>query len=120
MKNQLLSFAAAATMLLYSTTIFISCSSHRNENEKFEQEEEEGEEENERGAGADKQLSSWFQAKAYPNPANLTQKYMAGWEQEQELKNNSPFGNAANRTETIGNWTAFGPKVFGGRVLSLA
>lgn len=70
-------------------------------------------------SGADKQLNSWFWEKAYPNPTSLTGKYLKAWQEYQEIKQNNPF-IGAHRVEDLGSWTAWGPKVFGGRVLSLA
>lgn len=116
MKNRFLIFAIAASMLFYSSAFLTSCSSHKSKNEEYEQEEGEEEEEN----GADKQLSSWFQAKGYPNASNMTAKYAAAWEEFIELKKNKPFDHGHYRTEGMGNWTHVGPKAFGGRILSLA
>ncbi len=115
MKNQFLIFAVSAFIMLYSSAFLTSCSSHGSKNEEFKNEEEE-EEEN----GADKQLSSWFQAKGYPDASNMTGKYSAAWQEFQELKKNSPFNHGHYRTEGMGNWTHVGPKAFGGRILSLA
>lgn len=115
MKNRFLIFAAAAMILFSSSVLFSSCSSHEKENEEYEKEEEE-EEEN----GADKQLSSWFQAKGYPDATNMTSKYESAWNEFIELKKNSPFNHGHNRTESMGDWTHVGPKAFGGRILSLA
>jgi hypothetical protein len=69
--------------------------------------------------GADKQLDSWFQQKGYPNPGNLSAKYQHAWEEYMLLKKNSPSGKAS-RPANIAAWVPVGPKVFGGRVLSLA
>lgn len=70
-------------------------------------------------SGADKQLNGWFWEKGYPNPTSLTGKYLKAWQEYQEIKQNNPF-IGAHRVEDLGSWTAWGPKVFGGRVLSLA
>jgi len=115
MKNRFLIFAVAAMALFSSSVLFSSCSSHEKENEEYEKEEEE-EEEN----GADKQLSSWFQAKGYPDATNMTGKYESAWNEFIELKKNSPFNHGHYRTESMGDWTHVGPKAFGGRILSLA
>jgi hypothetical protein len=68
--------------------------------------------------GADKQLDNWFWQKGYPNPQNLSLKYQQGWQEYLDLKNNAP-ANLSRGTNAV-DWTAIGPKVFGGRVLSLA
>lgn len=83
------------------------------ENEEHEEEEEELQ------SGAGKQLSMWFQAKAYPNPENLSAKYQAAWEQYLEIKKRTdPKHN--NRIEAA-NWTSLGDvSTIGGRVLCLA
>jgi hypothetical protein len=80
-----------------------------NETEKEEQETD----------GANAQLDNWFGQKGYPNPDNLTQKYQRAWEQYLDLKNNVP-NDAMARNMNAANWVSVGPKVFGGRVLSLA
>lgn len=74
------------------------------------------------GSGADKSLNSWWLSKAYPDPTNITGKYLRGWEQAKEIKRNTDllFNRNNSRTTGFGTWTAFGPKVFGGRILSLA
>src|SRR5690348_2193579 len=51
--------------------------------EEYEAEEEE--EENE-GSVA-KQFSYLFQARAYPDPYNISDKYLRGWEQAEALRN---------------------------------
>lgn len=109
MKNQAVRLVFAAAVL--AAFLFSACqhSSEPKEKKRF------------RLSAADKQLSNWYWQKAYPDPSNLSGKYLAAWEQFQELKKNSPFNNQlAMRTTSTANWTAIGPKVFGGRMLSLA
>ncbi|MGB3008272.1 MAG: hypothetical protein WBC06_17285, partial [Chitinophagaceae bacterium] len=68
--------------------------------------------------GVDKQLNLWFQARAYPDPNFLNEKYQRGWEQFQQFKN-----NVQNRLEqtTSANWTSIGPSTsIGGRILCVA
>ncbi|MGB3153365.1 MAG: hypothetical protein WBB06_02120, partial [Chitinophagaceae bacterium] len=120
MKNKFLQIAVSAAILMNACLWAPSCSSvkHKDENQE---EEREGEEEDEKEeTGADKQLSSWFWGKAYPDPTNLTQKYQNAWEQFQEIKKNSLTGKVYNRVEALGSWTHVGPKAYGGRILSLA
>lgn len=90
------------------------------ENEQYaEQESEEGEEweEEEEEAGADKQLSMWYQGRAYPNAGHLNSKYQRAWEQVKNAKEQSRLVNATNRGNSIANWTSLGPSVDGlGRI----
>ena len=69
--------------------------------------------------GADGQLDNWFWQKGYPHPEDLTKKYQQAWSQFLDLQNNVP-DQTANRSLNTANWVSVGPKVFGGRVLSLA
>jgi hypothetical protein len=69
--------------------------------------------------GADKQLDSWFQQKGYPNPGNISAKYQHAWEMYNKLKENVPASQSARALNTAA-WVSVGPKIFGGRVLSLA
>lgn len=73
-------------------------------------------------SGADKQLASWFWEKGYPNPANISKKYQESWKEYLAIKANTQqlINSGQVRTEGMGNWTDVGPKVFGGRILSLA
>ncbi len=124
MKNRMLSLGLILLAMLFATVYLTSCGlrneriNETEETEKEEEKEEENEEEEENGA--DKQLSSWFQSKGYPDASNLTQKYAAAWEEFQELKKRSPFQQYASRLQGMGNWTHVGPKAFGGRFLCIA
>lgn len=125
MKNKFLNIALLAIILMSGTLSITSCS-ERKENEKEEKEKygrerenEEGEEEEEEESGADKELTSWFWAKGYPDATNMNGKYQQAWEQYLEIKNNTPR-EVASRIENLGSWTFTGPKVFGGRILCLA
>ncbi|HEY6062938.1 MAG TPA: hypothetical protein VIV35_04985, partial [Chitinophagaceae bacterium] len=88
--------------------------------EQYKEEREEKEEE----SGVDKQLSMWFQSKAYPNPYNLDAKYQRAWEQVVRIKKerNSTY----NRNQSFSNWTSLGPSVdnggsiIAGRILCIA
>src|SRR4051812_24861320 len=58
--------------------------------EKISEENEEGEEKENEGAREEmqlaKQFGSWFQSRAYPDPKGINQKYWAGWEQAEALR----------------------------------
>jgi hypothetical protein len=114
--NKALSVTAAvfiiAGAIVYSGSGNFLAQTH---NEYVEAEKDEEEETD----GADKQLDNWFWQKGYPNPANLTQKYQQAWQQYLELKDRLPV-DQNSRVENTANWKAIGPKIFGGRVLSLA
>lgn len=87
----------------------------------LEREEEEEGEEDELQSGAAKQLNTWFQAKAYPNPENLSNKYQKAWIQHMEnIRRTQP----ATRIQ-VANWTSLGHCLngatrIGGRVVCLA
>lgn len=121
MKNKLLVLAAVTMMLLQGSLIITSCKTA--DRGKFENEYEEGEEgeEDELTTGADKQLAAWFWAKGYPDPTNISKKYQEGWQQHLALQANTDkiLGYYMARTEAMGNWIDIGPKVFGGRILTL-
>lgn len=74
------------------------------------------EDEEEQFSGADRQLASWFQARAYPDPENLNQKYAAAWEQFQQFRNNRAVSGPL--PVATASWTGIGPDVsIGGRIL---
>ncbi len=86
------------------------------EEEKVEEEQEEEE------SGADKQLSMWYQGRAYPNPYFLNDKYQRAWDQVKKIKQQSQLYNRGN---SFSNWTSLGPSVdglgrIGGRVKCIA
>ena len=103
-------------------------------NEEYENEEEENESE----SGAGQQLAMWWWSRAYPDPTDITGKYQEGWRQAEALKKNTAAlfkrpvltriqgidgiqgTSGVQGTSALGNWTAFGPKVFGGRILALS
>ncbi len=88
---------------------------HSFENEN-EQEEYENEEEKE--AGVDKQMFSWFTARAYPDPYYLNDKYMRAWQQAEAIRNK--YAYRKTRVES-GMWNSIGPNSgIGGRILSIA
>ena len=88
-------------------------------------ERESGYEGEEKESGADKQMSSWWWARAYPEAENINEKYYNGWQQAESLKENGPQYSGIRSGSDInlfsGNWTAIGPNQnIGGRVLSIA
>jgi hypothetical protein len=93
------------------------------ENEESE-ENEEGEEgeEKEEEAGADKQLTAWFQARAYPDPYYINDKYQRAWDQVKKIKQ---LSLANNRGNSFSNWTSLGQSSnslgkIGGRIKCIA
>ena len=113
-------FLLTSIIIAGAFQVFTSCKNlDSNKKENAIEKKSEDKKQRKRYSGVEKQLTEWFWQKGYPNPANLTGKYLNAWEQFQEIKNNTPVG-FASRLENLGNWTAFGPKVFGGRVLTLA
>jgi photosystem II stability/assembly factor-like uncharacterized protein len=82
--------------------------------EKAQEEEEE-----EKQSGAGRQLMSWFQAKGYPDPTYLTDKYQRAWQQALELK--AKTHHQPSHRMNAANWTNTGPVTgIGGRVLCVA
>jgi hypothetical protein len=83
--------------------------------------------ESERESGADKQMSSWWWSRAYPDPEYINEKFYNGWLHAREMKNprfhyqaNGPE-NSNNTNVFSGNWRAIGPdQNIGGRILSIA
>src|SRR4051812_47380264 len=72
----------------------------KDEREEFENEEEEED-------GADKQLEAWFQARAYPDPTYLNEKYMKGWEHAQAMRRNQVASKMAKVASA--SWSSIGP-----------
>jgi photosystem II stability/assembly factor-like uncharacterized protein len=89
------------------------------EYELSEGEENKEEEEEEEETGADKQLSSWFLSRAYPEPENLNKRYQDGWQtylQSYQAAN----GNGAHSRTQGANWSYIGPNTqIGGRILCI-
>lgn len=112
--------AGIATLLLFATFFIVKQSPQTRFHASSEQyEKEEGEEEeNERfgeQSGADKQLSTWLQAKGWPDPGYLGDKYARAWQQYLKLKQES--NNNVNYRGNAANWTSLGPNAtIGGRV----
>ena len=76
-------------------------------------EKEETYEEQEKESGADKQMSSWWWARAYPEGENINEKYYNGWLQAESLKENGPQYSGIRSSSDIslfsGNWMPIGP-----------
>lgn len=90
--------------------------------EKEEQLQEHENEEEEEENGADKQLTTWFQGRAYPNPYNLGEKYERAWDQVKNIKEQTL---RYYRGTSFANWATLGPCVdglgqIGGRIKCLA
>lgn len=91
-----------------------------------EEAEEGEEEENEKESGAARQLNSWFQAKGYPNPENISLKYLKAWEEFKEIKKRSDENNVLDRTGSASNWAQLGYSTtnggtrIGGRIVCMA
>lgn len=84
------------------------------------EQEYEHEEEEEKETGIDKQLQSWFQARAYPDPYYLNDKFLKGWQQAQALKKMNDDRNRNSRILSS-TWISIGPNnSIGGRILSIA
>src|SRR5205085_479485 len=75
---------------------------------------------------ADRQLNMWWQARAYPDPNYINDKFLKAWEQEQAMRNGNELARGKenqhmHREMGTGNWTSIGPnQTIGGRVLTIA
>ncbi|MFZ9386942.1 MAG: T9SS type A sorting domain-containing protein [Chitinophagaceae bacterium] len=90
--------------------------------EAYKESDYESEDEEKELNGADKQLTMWFQSKAYPEPANLSAKYMRGWQQALQIREEN--SSVQTRVEAA-TWTSLGQSFnggtrIGGRVVCLA
>lgn len=94
---------------------------HVIENDIMNQPEQKIKKKTDRLSGAGKQMNMWWWGRAYPEPDNINQKYMAAWEHAVKMKeyNNNTRGNGTSRL-TLGAWNSIGPFTLGGRMLSLA
>ncbi|OSZ73717.1 hypothetical protein CAP36_17070 [Chitinophagaceae bacterium IBVUCB2] len=88
------------------------------------EEEDEGKEEQ---SGAARQLNGWYQAKAYPNPENLSSKYQDAWQDYLEIKKNTQqsLSQSLSLDGVLSNWTGLGycsdgGTRIGGRVVCMA
>lgn len=113
MKKHFRWLTAAFAVTLTAFLIFSDKFSNKIESEN----EAPGTEEKE--SGADRQLSMWFQSRAYPDPENLDSKYQKAWEQFQSFRSNRAV--AGPLPVATANWTGIGPDVsIGGRILCIA
>ena len=119
----LLTAAAITLSSIFFIQRSITASQHeKNELREEAEERESGEEEEEEQAGADKQLTMWFQQRAYPNPNNLDNKYQRAWDQAKKLKEQARLYGRGN---SFSNWVSLGPSVdglgrIGGRIKCIA
>jgi hypothetical protein len=94
--------------------------------EKWEEEGEEGEKEREAGVG--KQMETFWQARAFPDPTYINDKFWAAFQHYQAMKTPdrpSHFtrtdGTDGTQRLNAGGWSCVGPTTdCGGRILSLA
>lgn len=107
---------AALTIIAATTLLLLFSNKHIPANELTEAHESAETEQ----SGADKQLDNWFWQKGYPNPGNLSAKYQQAWQEYLALQANAVGNSTARGVLNTANWVAVGPKIFGGRVLSLA
>lgn len=111
---QLLGIAAVVSALLLFQYQNKISDRHEHLSETYEENEEEEEEQ----SGAGRQMEMIFQSRAYPDPANLNEKFLNGWQQAMDLR------NATTRRGTqalYGSWNPIGPDLtIGGRILSIA
>jgi hypothetical protein len=118
MKTKLKIYTVSAIAICICAGIVIKNFSRTESNleKEFEERESENEaEEKEEESGADKQLSMWFQARAYPEPYNLNEKYQRAWEQEKKLREEG--NRIATRTNSAANWASLGPSSNGGTLI---
>jgi hypothetical protein len=121
MKKPVIMLLAVAFSAMSFFTILRLSRSKTSETKKEQYKENE---EEERESGVDKQMSMWFQAKAYPNPNNLYEKYQRAWEQVKRIRKER--NSVYNRIESFSNWTSMGPSIDGsgaviaGRILCIA
>lgn len=79
-------------------------------------------------SSADKQMESWWWSRSYPNPENVNNHFIAGWQQSQTIRNetgryksNSSLSRGQMINTGFGNWSSIGPKDrIGGRTLAIA
>jgi photosystem II stability/assembly factor-like uncharacterized protein len=75
------------------------------------------EEYEEEQSGVDRQLSSWFWSRGYPEPGDINDKFYKGWLHAKAMKD-----AGLSRTSAFsGNWMGIGPSQnIGGRILCIA
>lgn len=123
MKNQLSSRTGLLYLLLFVAAV--AGMSYLNEEIRQAQQDTSNpkvSKKEDRLSGSGKQLSIWWWGRAYPEPDNLNDKYMAAWDHAVKMKEYNTaarFGNP-NARLNLGAWNSIGPKTLGGRMLSLA
>ena len=86
---------------------------------RFSETEWEEEEEGEREAGVDKQLSSFWWSRAYPEPGDINEKFYKAWIQAENMR--KPADQLYRTSLFSGNWIPIGPSQnIGGRILCIA
>ena len=114
MKKTLIWLTVILTVTILSLTLIPQLKSSIASLEVFKEDGEEEEGENE--SGIDKQMSMWFQARAYPDPYYLNEKYQRGWDQAQTIRAQQYGYRIASAS-----WFPIGPNQnVGGRVLAIA
>ncbi|MBC7827645.1 MAG: T9SS type A sorting domain-containing protein [Chitinophagaceae bacterium] len=119
MKKLLLSIMVISVLWIL-LVYFLSIHSNEFSGEAEEQEEE-------RESGADKQMSSWWWARGYPDGADINEKYYRAWLQALNMKNPERVSTRSGINDNTGihlfsgNWVSIGPnQSIGGRILSVA
>lgn len=84
----------------------------------------EGNEEQEKESGTDRQLTSLWWSRAYPDPGNINDKFYKGWLQAKAMREPGPLYRSqklAAANAFRGNWVGIGPSQnIGGRILCIA
>src|SRR5580704_9411074 len=94
----------------------------------FETLSKEKDKDEDRDAAAVGEMQMLWQSRAYPDPSNMTEKYLEGWDRAQELrreaeniKQDAGLNGTAGTQTYNGNWTSLGFNAStGGRILSIA
>jgi len=89
MKKSKLSLFGVIAVIATGILLIAGLNNFTKENAASEKQLEEEDEEKEEQSGAARQLNGWYQAKAYPNPENLSSKYQDAWQDYLEIKKNS-------------------------------
>jgi photosystem II stability/assembly factor-like uncharacterized protein len=118
MKKTLIWLTAIITVTILTLTITHQLKESRGAFSEDLEIGEEEEEREERETGVEKQLSMWFQARAYPDPYYLDDKFNKAWLHAKAMRT-PEASNAFQSRVNFGGWTSLGgPNV--GRVLSIA
>ncbi|GAC1424323.1 MAG: hypothetical protein NVS1B13_10010 [Flavisolibacter sp.] len=116
MKKKIFLIIGITVLIIFLGVIKLSSDLHkRNHNNEVNALKSESEE---RESGVDKQMASWFYARAYPDPFYLEDKYARAWQQALAIKNKQT--NALGKIMS-GGWNSIGPSSgIGGRILNIA